>query len=126
MTPYLLRNQKATRNGRKQEVCVASPCVLFFIATATYHKSDLFRFKSALAALFTLGKYNLHVTICEERLLNNKGLRDKLQSLKAIHWVQNINAAILKDLFKGFQTVLRCWLHSRNRKQYKIWKTLCC
>lgn len=85
MTPHLLRHQKAMRNGRKQEVCVASPCVLFLIVPATSHKSDLFRFKSALAALFTLGKYNLHVTICEERLLNNKGLRDKQQSLKAIH-----------------------------------------
>lgn len=48
------------------------------------------------------GKYNLHVTICEERVLNSKGLRDKQQSLVAMHGVQNVSAEPLRDLFKGF------------------------
>lgn len=44
------------------------------------------------------GEYNLHVTSCEERLLNNKGLRDKQPSLVAIHGVQNLSAEHLKVL----------------------------
>lgn len=65
---------------------------------AAQDKSDLLRFKSALPALFTGGKYNLHVTSCEERLLNNKGLRAKQPSLVAIRRVQNLSAEHLKVL----------------------------
>ena len=127
MIYHLLGNQKAIRSGMRQEVCLASPRVLIFIVIATWNKSHLFRFKSAFPALFTLGKYNFRVTICEERLLNNKGLRDKQQSLVAMHWVQNLNAENLKDLFKGFWIVLGCWLCSWNRKKYKnTQKMLCC
>lgn len=86
----------------EQGVGLVFPCVHLLTALATPNESDLFRFKSALSALFTLGKYNLHVAICEERFLNSKGLRDKQQSLVAMHGVQNVSAEPLRDLFKGF------------------------